>query len=123
MDDEPQVIFDCGANIGFVSHQFNKRFPKAIIHAFEPNPEVYDSMNKLLANNHNIVKHNYGVGNTDGILEFNKNRNTGTSSFLTPNSFHQKHLAKSFEKIEVPIKTLDKFCVDFEIESITKFVK
>src|SRR5690606_31077452 len=35
---EPSAIIDGGANIGFVTFQFSKRFPNSAVYAIEPNP-------------------------------------------------------------------------------------
>ena len=34
---EPDIVVDGGANVGFVTHQFNTKFPKSKIISFEPN--------------------------------------------------------------------------------------
>ena len=75
-------------------------------------------MVKTLANNNTIIKQNIGIGENDGVMMFNKNKNIDTSSFLTPNTFHQKHLAKSFGKIKVPIITIDPYCKKNNIDRI-----
>ncbi len=118
LNQRPKTIFDCGANIGFVSYQFHKIFPSAEIHSFEPNPDVFDSMSKHLSGKDKIFKYNCGIGKVNDVIKFYKNRNTGTSSFLTPNDFHKAHMAKSFETIEVPIISIDVFCKDEQIEKI-----
>ncbi len=37
----PKTILDIGANCGLFSLLASQRFPKAIIHAYEPNPRIY----------------------------------------------------------------------------------
>lgn len=37
--DEPKIIFDLGSNIGVTVIYFALKYPKAIIHAFEPDPK------------------------------------------------------------------------------------
>lgn len=116
---KPEVIFDCGANIGFVSYQFHKRFPDAIIHAFEPNPDVFKKLTTNLAKEEaHIKKYNVGIGSRNDWMTFYKNNNTGTSSFLEPNEFHRAHMARKYTKLEVPIVSITSFCEEHHIEHI-----
>ena len=113
------TIFDVGANIGFVTYQFQKRFPSADIYAFEPNPYVFK---KLKNNYHKEVKIHplqLGIGDINESLEFNINNNSGTSSFLIPNKYHRSHMAKRIkEQREVPVTTIDEFCKREKINHI-----
>lgn len=117
---EPTHIFDCGANVGFVSYQFYKRFQKAKIHSFEPNPDVFE---KLIVNlnkeSANVKFNNSGISDSKGVLEFYKNNNSGTSSFLKPNDFHLSHLARKFKLIEVPIISIKDYCLENNISDIS----
>jgi FkbM family methyltransferase len=90
---QPKDIFDCGANIGFVTHAFAQRFPDTTIHAFEPNPKVFEPLASAHGNKRNVILHNKGVGRTKGELTFHINRNSGTSSFLPPNDYHTLNFA------------------------------
>lgn len=119
LGESPKHIFDCGANVGFVSYQFYKRFKTAAIYAFEPNPSVYDQLVLNLEKEKNIKPFNVGISHASGILEFYKNNNTGTSSFFEPNDFHKSHLARSYQKIEVPIISIGDFCSQNAIEAIS----
>jgi FkbM family methyltransferase len=38
------LILDCGANIGLSVLYFKKMYPKSIIHAFEPDPELFEML-------------------------------------------------------------------------------
>lgn len=118
LNKEPKVIFDCGANIGFVTYQFLKRFKNATIYSFEPNPSVFSVLKKSTENNKNVFVFNKGIGNENLNLNFYKNNNTGTSSFLEPNDFHKAHLARKYEKIEIPIVSIANFCKENKIDKI-----
>jgi FkbM family methyltransferase len=119
LNKEPDVIFDCGANIGFVSYQFYKRFTASMLYSFEPNPDVYQQLVKNLnLEERRIRKYNLGIGIEPGILEFFKNNNTGTSSFLKPNDFHMAHMSRRYEKIDVPVVSIDSFCNEHHIHRI-----
>lgn len=79
---EVKTIFDVGANIGFVTFQFQKRFPNSDIYAFEPNPYVFDNLRESYLKEPKIHTRMMGVGDITGEKEFNINSNTGTSSYL-----------------------------------------
>lgn len=113
------MIFDCGANIGFVTHQFKKNFPNATIHAFEPNPSIFDKLNKHYEKSKMIKCHNIGIADQNGELLFNINKNSGTSSFLSPNEYHTSNMAsKSISPTSVPVATISKIMSDEKLNHI-----
>jgi methyltransferase, FkbM family len=69
---EGDIIFDVGANLGWYSIQFAKRFKQAIIHAFEPIPQTFSMLQKNIELNNltNVFLHNFGLGKTDEEAEF-----------------------------------------------------
>lgn len=104
VDRQPEVILDCGANIGFVTHQLKNCFPNATIHAFEPNPTVYAKLSDHYKDSDKIKCHNMGIADKNGELIFNVNANSGTSSFLNPTSYHTSNMAsKRINPIKVPV--------------------
>lgn len=109
-DKSVETILDVGANIGFVTHQFQKMFPGAQIYAFEPNPKVFEVLAASYAGDNRVKIVNCGVGDVKGKLSFNVNANTGTSSFLTATEYHRKHQARRLlDPIDVEVLTLDHF--------------
>ena len=100
----PKVILDCGANIGFVTHQFKTNFPNATIHAFEPNPSIFSRLSNHYENSDKVHCHNMGIADENGELMFNVNANSGTSSFLNPTEYHTSNLAsRKITPIKVPV--------------------
>lgn len=97
---EPSAIVDGGANIGFVTYQFARRFPSSKIYAIEPNPHVFDKLKTAYEADARIHTLNMGISRESGKLAFNINANTGTSSFLTPNEYHATHLAKNRREVK-----------------------
>ncbi|NVK51424.1 MAG: FkbM family methyltransferase [Flavobacteriaceae bacterium] len=118
LEEKPTVIFDCGANIGFVSYQFYKRFPSSHIYAFEPNPDIFSKLHKN-TRKEQIKTFQVGVGNSESKIEFYKNNNSGTSSFFEPNEFHLANLARKYKKVKVPVISIDSFCVKNSINEIS----
>lgn len=118
LNSKPNVIIDAGANVGFVTYQFTKRFGDAKLYSFEPNPSVFNKLKESTKDNNNVFAYNLGIGNENTQLTFYKNNNTGTSSFLRPNDFHKSHLARAYQEINVPIIAIGDFCKEKEIKKI-----
>ncbi|MEZ4854634.1 FkbM family methyltransferase [Flavobacterium sp.] len=66
----------------------------------------------------NIFTYNMGMSENNNRLLFYKNNNARTSSFLEPNDFHKNHLARKYEKIEVPTTSIASFCTEHNINKI-----
>lgn len=59
---DPSVIFDLGANLGFVAISFAVRYPKARIYCFEPDPENFAELIANTAPFPNIKCFPYAIG-------------------------------------------------------------
>jgi FkbM family methyltransferase len=66
------VIFDCGANLGLSTIYFKRANPNAIIHAYEPDPRVYDvlSSNVTAFDFEGVTMHHSAVWNKNETLSF-----------------------------------------------------
>jgi FkbM family methyltransferase len=98
---KPNVIFDCGANIGFVTYQYTQKFKEATIYSFEPNPNVFKQLAKQYYGNNKVVCINAGIGSESGKMTFFVNKNSGTSSFLSPTEYHMNNMASHTVKSQV----------------------
>ena len=69
---EPPTIIDCGANVGISVLYFKKLFPNAVIHAFEPDPDVYKKLIQTIDSNglKNIYTYQAAVWIKDEELVF-----------------------------------------------------
>jgi FkbM family methyltransferase len=78
------VVVDIGANVGIVSIYLAKRFPNAIIYAYEAHPNTYENLIKNIKINNvkNIFAHNLAVYSKDNeTLDITLDIiNTGSSS-------------------------------------------
>lgn len=116
------VIFDVGAHWGETCDVFQKRFPNAIIHAFEPYDESYAILHKKMVQQQNIILHNYGLSNANKDELFHVNVNSSTNSLLPSESSANKiwgeGLLDTKGIIKLPFKTLDQVAKDHQISKI-----
>lgn len=83
--DNDTVVFDIGANFGYLSLVWANTICKndGMVYSFEPNPSVYSCFKKSINSNNlqNIIRHhNYAVGRASGQAEF---QFAGTSSNIS----------------------------------------
>ena len=116
--DQPKTIFDCGANIGFVTHEFRKRFPSATVYAFEPNPVVFAPLERTFAADPKVRAISKGISRAPGRTVFNQNANSGTSSLYEATSYNRSHWARKATQIEVELTSIDSFTSAEGITSI-----
>lgn len=110
---DPQIIVDAGANVGEVSVELNKLFPKARIHAFEPIKKTFSQLANNTKNRTNIICVNEGLGSKDESVTIVLNiEHTINSLKAVP---HDDHIIGN-EKIS--IRRLDKYLKDQNINHI-----
>ncbi len=68
----PAVILDGGAWLGLSVLRFRSLFPDARIHAFEPDPALFEVLTRNLERNgiRNVEAHNVALADREGELEF-----------------------------------------------------
>jgi FkbM family methyltransferase len=75
VDRPDPYIIDAGANIGMATLRFLKLYPKARIVAFEPQPDVFEMLQKNIVNNlyaDNVRLVNAALSDEDGEASFNR---------------------------------------------------
>jgi FkbM family methyltransferase len=105
-------IVDVGANIGLVSLLLARRFPDRDIHAFEPNPTTFETLEANIARNgaKKVSCHRYAVSDADGTVMFDNDPVArGTASISRDGGGHAA---------EVPAITLDSFVAKHGISAI-----
>lgn len=117
-DSPPRIVFDCGANVGVVTHRFLQLFPAATVYAFEPNPAVFDTLAKAYADDRRVKPYQLAIADRCGTGVFNQNDNSGTSSFLNPTAYNQRFYARTSRPLEVAITTIDEFAKQHGIDRI-----
>ena len=66
---EVRTVLDIGANVGIASRYFARRFPNAVVHAFEPDPGNCEVLRANAAEEPRIRVHPFALGAEDGELE------------------------------------------------------
>lgn len=83
---EPKIIVDLGANIGVSTLFFATKYPMAIIHAFEPNPQTFEVLERNVTGMSNVVAHRYAVSDRNGKLNMSSSTHSMHSSIVSPDS-------------------------------------
>ena len=112
-----RVIFDVGANAGMFSLAALAVQRDAVIHAFEPTPEIATGLRETAAMNglNQLYVHEMAVSSKDGHAALRRYRgelgtNEGMNFTTAPSDDSRDEL--------VPMICLDRFCVDHAIERI-----
>ncbi|KND46786.1 MAG: SAM-dependent methyltransferase [Parcubacteria bacterium C7867-006] len=84
----PNTIIDMGANIGLATIWLKLNYPNTKIHAYEPNPEIFNVLKSNISNLNNVYLYNLAISDTDNEkIEFNiSKRSFSSSKFPIPNS-------------------------------------
>jgi FkbM family methyltransferase len=76
----PNLILDLGAHKGFVTKHFARKYPDAVIHAYEPNPESYKKLRNRVRGFPNVHTFNEAIAAQDGTVTFYAGERTVTAS-------------------------------------------
>ena len=103
------TIIDIGANAGQSAFTFRLAFPNAKVHAFEPLPECFASLEANLAQLPNMHLYNMAVGDRSGELVFEQNEYAVSSSALPMSAKHIANFPQTRNRklINVPVQPLD----------------
>lgn len=112
------TIIDVGANQGQFALTAKKYFPTAIIHSFEPLPEIFIKLSNNCLKLQDVHVYNHALGSTNSFIKFYQNSYSHASSALHVSNEQKKILPiTSLEKeIEVPVKTLDNVFGELDIQ-------
>lgn len=115
-----QVILDIGANTGVFSMLASSYNPAASIYSFEPQPNVYEVLEKNnVANGSRCVCEQLALADKTGILPF---YNTGDAAFTSRNTTHGS-LNREWRQddqvaIEVNVDRLDSYLQQHEVNRV-----
>ncbi|GAB2778934.1 [alpha-L-fucopyranosyl-(1-_3)-alpha-L-rhamnopyran osyl-(1-_3)-2-O-methyl-alpha-L-rhamnopyranosyl] dimycocerosyl phenol-phthiocerol 2'''-O-methyltransferase [Rhabdobacter roseus] len=103
------TIVDVGANKGQFAFAATRFFPNARVFSFEPVPETFTRLEKNIRKIPQIQAFQYGLGSTNGEINFYQNAHSHASSALPVSDFQKNEIPITAETtlIKVPIKRLD----------------
>jgi len=108
------VIFDIGANTGQTTSALLYLFPHASIHAFEPNPTAFRTLESLHSRP-NVRLNSFALGSIQGLQQFFENEKSDLSSLLPLGPDGSGRIIGQFD---VPITTVDAYCSERRIDRI-----
>lgn len=122
------VILEVGANDGTDTLTFAQTFPKARIHAFEPDPRAASRFRDKV-DAPNVTLHELAISNTNGTLTFHQSDGAVdggpdggwdlSGSLRAPKQHLERHPGITFDNtIEVQASTLDSWCEQTGIDRI-----
>jgi FkbM family methyltransferase len=118
--DGARVILDVGANVGQSVARYRWLFPDATIHSFEPVPEAFAELQQRVAGDDKVRLWPIALSDADGVVQFHSNAMTDTSSLLATRSDNADNPFMTTKAvIDVPAMTLDRFCSERQIASIS----
>lgn len=106
------VAIDGGAYEGQFSRDLLRRFPSAVIHAFEPTPESYTRLEQKTRGASGIVRHQLAIGSANGKACFFLNSSALTNSLHESTSIGHHYftaLVADQGALEVQVVTLADF--------------
>ena len=107
---QPQVIYDIGANIGTWTLLAKAVFPKATIHAFEPLVMHHERFEQGTNNVLDITLHKVALGSKPGMLNMQVATFSDASSLLEIAEATQEHFGITKRREEaVKVVTLDEY--------------
>lgn len=108
------TILDVGANVGYSIRHFMSLFPSAVVHAFEPDPDVFQELRARLPVTQRLILNNVGIGDQSATLTLYRNSFAPTNSFLRLNlsSIWARSIfgLREAGSAQVPVTTLDQYC-------------
>lgn len=107
------VIFDVGMNHGQTLNKIIAVYPKAFIHGFEPSTYCFKDLKQKFTQP-NIVLNNLGVGDKDGVLQFNEYSWDAMNSFLQ-RAYGKTHIVETYD---VGVTTIDAYANKNNIDRI-----
>lgn len=117
-----ETICDVGACRGEVSARLAGLFPAAQVHAFEPHPESFATLETNTAGSPRIHRYNLALGATPGKTTLHLNAVAGSSSLLerprTGQRTYHNPSAVHVGQAEVQVDTLDRWAIRAGVATI-----
>ena len=115
------IIIDAGAHDGRTSMELSSFWPEGVVYAFEPVPELYNSLLIRINGRENIIPSRLALGESIGIqkIYISQGRGDGSSSLLKPTGHLQHFPDVTFAKeTSVHVTTMDAWAQDNKISHV-----
>lgn len=112
------IILEAGAHHGEDTVTFIKRWPNAVIYAFEPCPQYYRKLKETTLGYNNIHIFPYGLFSTSGTYTFQASNNWDGASSLFEDNHLPIGLDYDDQQIEVSCKNLDEWAQEHNVTKI-----
>lgn len=122
LDGQAGTIFDVGANVGDVTAEFRRHFPRAAVHCFEPFAEPFGTLTRRFQGDPAVRTVQCAVADRSGAATFHLNRKDTTNSLLPNAAAAQEWVSPgkigAVGSVQVPVVTLEQYCREQSIEQI-----
>lgn len=115
------IILDGGAHDGRTSMELSNYWPEGLVYAFEPVPDLYNSLLIRIKSQTNITPFKLALGESVGIqkIYISQGRGDGSSSLLKPTGHLQHFPDVTFQKeANVNVTTLDVWAQENNVSHI-----
>jgi len=115
------TILDVGANVGNMMELYRVMFERPVIHAFEPQPEVFAELERRFKDVDGVTLNRMAVGDRIGTATMYQNSDPAASSLLPlhPGSSWAEELKLTQRgTIDVPLDTLDHYCTEHGVDAV-----
>lgn len=116
---EKPIFFDVGANVGDYAKELRIEFPNAIIYAFEPNANTFETTQKNLSSL-DIYCVNLGMGNQaekKNIYSYGSDKSSQHAT-IYKDLMLDFYKVETLVEIEMELTTIDIFCQKHKIDFI-----
>jgi len=120
LPDDP-VVVEAGAHVGRDTVEMSRLWPKGLIHAFEPIPDLFARLKTATTNCSNVICYESALGEKSGALEFNvsSGKSNASSSVLSPKQHLEQHPDVKFEtRLCVNSVTLDDWARQYQVKRV-----
>lgn len=117
-----EQVVDVGANVGDVAVHLLANFPSAIIHAFEPHQESFNTLKQRFSADRRVVPINFGLSDGHNEQELNLYGTSGLNSMM-PISKNSAAFLEGYDSADkgseiINLTKLDYYCELQNISSI-----
>ncbi|HEX7724156.1 MAG TPA: FkbM family methyltransferase [Candidatus Paceibacterota bacterium] len=105
-----QTVIDVGANEGQTASEMRARFPQADIYSFEPLPDCYSTLTRVMKGDTRFKSWNIGAGDNKTTTTIHRNPFSQSSSILDMEQLHRDTFPESRgdeQNVTIKIDRLD----------------